>query len=68
MKAFIINLNSPINAGAVVVAEEPIIALRTLMDELNLIKSTCKYQIKEIKWVRTELYNKPEVLFTKALK
>jgi len=55
----------PINVGAIAVAPAGPEAITLVTTRFSLNKTTCKFKVQEIKWVRTELYKKPEILFVK---
>ena len=67
MKSFVVNIISPLNIAAIIVDNNEKSAINLLLKEFSLNNDKCKFQSKEIKWVRTELYNNPEILLVKCL-
>lgn len=65
MKSFLLHMLSPMNLGAIVVADSEQKAMELLSERFDLVGKKCKFQSKEIKWVKIEMFSKPEVVFVK---
>ena len=65
MKSFLIHIIRPINIAAIVVDETFHDAMSQLTKMLSLTGKQLKFQCKQMKWVKTELFYKPQIVFYK---